>query len=64
VVVSQAALQGHTAPIGEYRGRPIWGAVTFMGMEYRFDRVAPHSARERVGPRELYLEPGLVYVTT
>ena len=67
VIVSQTALQAHSAPIGHYLGRPIWGSVTFMGMEYRFDHVvdprASRSARERLGPRELFLDPGLVYVT-
>jgi hypothetical protein len=63
VIVSPTALQGHSAAIGHYLGRPIWGSVTFMGMEYRFDHVAPRSARERLGPRELFLDPGLVYVT-
>jgi hypothetical protein len=29
-------------------------------MLYRFDHVVE---RRRVGPRELFLEPGLVYVT-
>ena len=38
VIVSEHALQGHSAPIGEYRGQPI-------------------------GPRELLIDPGLVYVT-
>jgi hypothetical protein len=44
-------------------GRSIWGSVTFMGMEYRFDHVVPASHRERLAPGELYLEPGLVYIT-
>ena len=63
VIVSENALQWHSAPIGEYMGRPIWGAVRFMGMEYRFDRVVDRRRRERIGPRELFLDPGLVYVT-
>jgi hypothetical protein len=44
-------------------GHPIWGSVRFMGMEYRFDHVLDRKARERLAPRELFLEPGLVYVT-
>jgi hypothetical protein len=63
VIVSERALQGRSAPIGEYLGRPIWGSVRFMGMEYRFDHVADRKARGRLEPRELFLEPGLVYVT-
>jgi hypothetical protein len=34
-----------------------------MGMEYRFHRVQDRRKREDLAPRELYLEPGLVYVT-
>ena len=63
VIVSERALQAHSAPIGEYLGHPIWGSVRFMGMEYRFDRVQDARARERIGPGELFLEPGLVYTT-
>ena len=64
VVVSERALQAHSEPIGEYMGHPIWGSVRFMGMEYRFDHVQDARARERLAPGELYLEPGLVYITT
>ena len=44
-------------------GRPIWASVTFMGMQYRFGHVAGSRSRERTGPGELFLDPGLVYVT-
>ncbi len=63
VIVSPRALQSHSEPIGEYMGHPIWGSVTFMGLLYRFDRVADPGRRELTAARELYLEPGLVYVT-
>ena len=63
IIVSERALQAHSAPVGEYGGRPIWGSVRFKGMHYRFDRVIDRRLRERVGPRELFLEPGLVYIT-
>jgi len=63
VIVSDQALQGHSAPIGEYDGHPIWGSVRFMGMDYRFDRVIDQRKRESLGPRELFLDPGLVYIT-
>jgi hypothetical protein len=63
VVQAQHVLQAHSAPIGEYMGRPIWASVTFMGMEYRFDRTVERRRRDSIGPRELFLEPGLVYVT-
>src|SRR5687767_6629346 len=61
VILSEGALQAHSEPIGEFRGHPIWASVRFMGMEYRFDRVAERSARHRLSPRELFLDPGLVY---
>lgn len=63
VIVSERALQARSAPIGEYMGHPIWGSVRFMDMEYRFDHVLDRKAREQLAPRELFLEPGLVYVT-
>ena len=64
VIVSERALDHHSAPIGRYQGREIWGSVTFKGMLYRFDHVAQEQERERIGARELYLSPGLVYVTS
>lgn len=60
VILRECVLQARSEPIGRYRDRPIWGTVSFMGMLYRFDRVAE---RRKAGPRELFLEPGLVYVT-
>jgi hypothetical protein len=63
VIVVERALQAHTASIGEYMGHPIWGTVSFMGSLYRFDRIIRQEHKERIGPRELYLDPGLVYVT-
>ena len=64
VVVSETVLQAHSDPIGQYLGHPIWGSVQFMGMEYRFDHVQDARKRERLAPGELFLEPGLVYVTS
>jgi hypothetical protein len=63
VIVSERALEAHSAPIGEYLGRPIWGSIRFRGMEYRFDHVVDRRSRERLAPGELFLEPGLVYIT-
>jgi hypothetical protein len=63
VITQLRALEGHAPAIGTYMGREIWAAVTFMGMAYRFDRIVTPGERERIGPRELYLEPGLIYVT-
>jgi hypothetical protein len=62
VLVSERALQDHSAPIGEYRGHPIWARVRFMGMDYRFDHVRDPKTRERLAPGELFIDPGLVYV--
>lgn len=63
VIVRLSAIEAHSEPIGSYEGREVWRTLTFKGMEYRFDHVIPARERERVGPGELYLEPGLVYVT-
>ena len=63
VVVRMSAVEAHAPAIGTYLGHEIWRSVTFLGMVYRFQRVAPASYAARIGPRELYLEPGLVYVT-
>jgi len=60
VIVNPRALEAHTPSMGTYMGREIWASVTFKGMVYRFSRVGK---KNRVGPGELYLEPGLVYVT-
>lgn len=62
VVVRESVLDGHTDSVGEYAGRAIWGSVTFLGMTYRFDRIARPQDKEKTGPGELYLDPGLMYV--
>jgi len=62
VVVRESAFQGHTKQIGSYSGHAIWEFVTFMGMTYRFDRVARPQDKEKTGPGEIYVDPGLVYV--
>lgn len=63
VVVSDRVIERRSGPIGHYLGSPIWGSVTFMGIGYRFDRVIAARERENIGAGELYLDPGLVYVT-
>ena len=63
VILSSHALEEHALPIGTYMGQSIWESVTFKGMRYRFDRIAPPSYQNRVGPGELFLVPGLVYIT-
>ena len=62
VIVSRRAIQPCGETIGEYQGHPIWAAVRFMGMEYRFDHVQDARTRERLEAGELFIEPGLVYV--
>ena len=63
VIVAETALESCSDPIGRYMGRDVWGTVTFMGTVYRFDHVTRRDRRDAIGPGELYLEPGLVYVT-
>jgi len=63
IVVADRILEARGTRIGSYQGCPIWGSVTFLGMSYRFDRVIEARKREAIGPGELYLDPGLVYVT-
>jgi hypothetical protein len=63
VIVRERVLEGHSQPIGEYLGHQIWRTVTFRGLTYEFDRIQRQSRREQLAPGELYLDPGLVYVT-
>ena len=64
VILVPDVLEAHSGPIGRYMDNEIWGSVTFKGMLYRFDHVARERERERISARELYLSPGLVYVTS
>ncbi len=63
VIVNPSALDGVAEAIGHYRGAPIPASVVFRGLRYEFARVAPPGYKEVIGRRELYLEPGLLYVT-
>ena len=63
VIVRERVLEAHSQAIGEYMGHEIWRTVTFRGLVYRFDRIQGQSRREQLAPGELYLDPGLVYVT-
>lgn len=63
VILSLRAIEDHSEVIGTYMGQAIWESITFKGMRYHFSRVAPPSYRERLRPRELFLYPGLVYIT-
>jgi len=57
----EEALEERGEVIGVFAGRAIYAWVVYLGMKYRFDRTVPR----RYAPmeRELYLEPGLVYLT-
>jgi hypothetical protein len=50
--------------IGRYRDSNIYRYVTFKGMRYDFERVVPTPLLFRVGPKELFVEPGIVYVAS
>lgn len=63
VIVKESALTAHSGSVGLYQGHEIWETVTFKGMTYRFSRVARPGYRQRIHERELYLDPGLVYLT-
>ena len=49
--------------IGSYVGAPIYGSVGFKGMVYGFAGVVPARYQRRIDENELFLEPGLLYVT-
>ncbi len=63
VIVRASALDEVADVIGHYDGCDIYRYVVFRGMRYDFSRIVPRACKDAVGPRELYLEPGLVYVT-
>jgi hypothetical protein len=56
------ALDGVAETIGRYRDSDIYRYVTFKGMRYDFERVVPAPRLFQVGPKELFVEPGIVYV--
>jgi hypothetical protein len=62
VIVVEDVLKKRSTPIGNYMDHPIWGSVTFLGMVYRFDRIARPDEKEKIGCGELYLEPGIIYM--
>lgn len=61
VICRKDAVQYSAEVIGSHRGCDIHACVIFMGMKYRFERIATPSYQVR--SRELLLAPGLVYVT-
>jgi hypothetical protein len=58
-----AALDAVADVIGRYNGADIYRYVVFKGMRYDFDHILPPHLPREVRERELYLEPGIVYVT-
>lgn len=63
VVCSLTALDSVADVIGRYRDTDIYRSVVFKGMRYEFDRVAVPAYKNVLRVRELYLEPGLVYIS-
>jgi hypothetical protein len=57
------ALDATGEVIGSYLGAPIFGRVDFKGMVYEFAGVVPATYRTRIAENELFLDPGLLYVT-
>ncbi|MBL8385661.1 MAG: hypothetical protein JNM90_21430 [Burkholderiales bacterium] len=62
VILDERALESQGEVIGSYAGTPIRTAVRFKGVEYRYEGIAPSRHKERMGPDELFLEPGLLYL--
>lgn len=62
VVRSNAALDGVAEAVGRYMDTAIYAQVTFKGVAYRYDRIAPPAYKALLRPAELFLEPGIVYV--
>jgi hypothetical protein len=48
--------------IGSFSGITIHETVTFLGLQYAYDRIAPPRYRHLLRTEELFLGPGLVYV--
>jgi hypothetical protein len=57
------ALEAAAEAIGSYRGAGIPASVTFKGMRYEFAGVVPPRYQAAIRENELYLDPGLLYVT-
>ena len=63
IVKRQEALDATAHVVGTYRGAAIHRSVTFKGMVYEFAGVVPPQYQKRIDENELYIEPGLLYVT-
>jgi hypothetical protein len=63
VIEDERVLEARGEVIGRWQGRDIHAFVVYMGIKYLFGRIEQAKYRRRVRERELWLEPGLVYVT-
>lgn len=50
--------------VGRYLDAPIYHSLGFKGMKYEFAGVVPAGYKRRIDENELYLEPGLLYLTS
>jgi len=63
IVKRPEALDAAAEVIGTYCGAAVHRSVTFKGMTYEFAGVVPQKYQRRIGENELYIEPGLLYLT-
>jgi hypothetical protein len=63
IVKRPEALDAAAEVIGTYGGAAIRRSVTLKGMVYEFAGVVPPRYQRRTDENELYIEPGLLYVT-
>lgn len=64
IIKRMDALDIQGEAIGRYLDTPIPGSLGFKGMVYEFAGVVPANYQRRIDANELYLEPGLLYVTS
>lgn len=58
-----AVLDAVAEVIGRYNGAEIYRYVVFKGMRYEYDHIVPTHLPREVHERELFLDPGVVYLT-
>lgn len=63
IVRRRDALDEASEVIGSYRGTEIPRTVTFQGMRYEFSGVIPSGDHGALRRDQLYLDPGLLYVS-
>lgn len=64
VIKHLEALDTPPIVVGRYLDAPIYGSLSFKGMVYEFAGVVSDHYQRRIDENELYLEPGLLYVTS